>query len=297
VDSFEVLSALRIVVAVAVLGYASLLDLRTRKVPNKHWIGLSLIGLVLLVVQLILDDATLEYLLVFVPILAILSDAYMSGENGGVSAKWGPSMKYAIAIASIIALAVLWGGQEYFQHLLAIPVMMLVIVLLYMFDAIRGGADAKALMALSIMFPFYPAIGSLPLIHAESSYAEIAFPFAFVVLVNAAIIVALTPLGFLARNATKGDLQFPQALFGYRMKASEVATRHVWLMERMEQGRHVIYTRPRRDEELGKEIELLTAAGHSTVWVTPKIPFMVPMLIGLLVSIALGNLLFLLFPI
>lgn len=158
-DSSEILSLLRLAPAIIVLTYASVLDWRTRRVPNTYWIALSLVGLVLIPIQLRVDDADYKFLLIIVPILVILSDVYWSSEEEGSLAKYMPVAKYAVAVVAIIALAYLWGTDEYFQHFIAVPIMMLLIVAMYMLDIIRGGADAKALLSLSILFPFYPVLG------------------------------------------------------------------------------------------------------------------------------------------
>jgi preflagellin peptidase FlaK len=279
----------------AVLSYASLLDWRTRRIGNVYWIGLSVFGLLLIPLQLGTDDEPLEYLLVLIPILAILSDVYWDAGDNTVLAKSAPAVKYVIAVVSVIALGYVWLDEAYFQHLLAVPVMMLFIVLMYMLDIIRGGADAKALIALSILFPLYPAIDSLPLIQSESGTGEILFPFAFVILLTAAIIVAFFPLGFLVKNLSAGEFGFPQGLLGYKMNAADLKGRHVWLMERIEDGKHRTYARPRTGEDIEKEVRLLVEAGHKRIWVTPKVPFIIPMLVGLVFSTIVGNILLLLF--
>jgi len=295
VDSSDPVTALRLVAAIAVLSYASLLDWRTRRIGNVYWIGLSVFGLVLIPLQVGIDDEPMEYLLVLIPILAILSDVYWDAGDKTVLAKSAPAVKYVIAVVTVIALGYVWLDEDYFQHLLAVPVMMLFIVLMYMLDIIRGGADAKALIALSILFPLYPAIDSLPLILSESETGEILFPFAFVILLTAAIIVAFFPLGFLVKNLSAGEFGFPQGLLGYKMNAADLKGRHVWLMERIEDGKHRTYTRPRAGEDIEKEVRLLAEAGHKRIWVTPKVPFIIPMLAGLVFSTIVGNILLLLF--
>ena len=294
-DSSETLSLLRLAPAIIVLAYASVLDWRTRRVPNTYWIALSLVGLALIPIQLLADDRDLKFLLIMVPILVILSDAYWGSEEGPL-AKYMTVAKYAIAVVAIVALSYLWGTDEYFQHFLAVPIMMLLIVVMYMLDVIRGGADAKALLSLSILFPFYPALGSLPILHSDAPSAEIIFPFSFVILITAAVLVVLLPLGFLAKNLASRDFQFPLAFLGYRMDSAEIARSHVWLMERIQDGRHVASTRTRRDEDLGKEIETLLKAGYKRIWVTPKIPFIVPMTASIILSAVIGNWLLSIFP-
>ena len=296
-DSAESINALRLVLSLSVLAYASFLDLRTRKVPNVYWIGLGVAGLGLILVQLYVDDMPIEYLLVFVPILAILADVYLGSEEETTRAKLTTFGKYALALGSILALAYQYGGDEYFQHLLAIPIIMLFVVVMYMLDIVRGGADAKALISLSILFPFYPAFGSLPFIHGETSAAETLLPFSFSILVNAAIIVALTPLVFLARNLSRKEFAFPLGLLGYKLDTAEIANKHVWLMESIMDGKLVTHVRPRKQEDQKADIELLASSGYKRVWVTPKIPFILPMLVSLILTTVVGNILLLIFPI
>ncbi len=294
-DSSETLSLLRLAPAIVVLGYASVLDWCTRKVPNTYWIALSLVGIALIPIQLLVDERDLKFLLILVPILAILSDVYWSSEVGGRLAKYAPVAKYAVAVAAIVALAYFWGADGYFQHFLAVPFMMLFIVVMYMLDVIRGGADAKALLSLSILFPFYPALGSFPILHSDVPSTEIIFPFSFVILATAAVVVVPILLGFLAKNLASGDFQFPLAFLGYRMMSTKIENSHVWLMERIQDERHVTSTRTRRDEDVGKEVEALLKAGYERIWVTPKIPFIVPMTASIILSAVIGNWLLYLF--
>jgi len=296
VESQEALTLLRLAIAVIVLASASLLDWRTRKVSNAYWIVLSIAAMVLLPIQIVADDEQFEYLFVLVPIVAILSDVYLDTGGSSRMARFAPHSKYAVAIVSVVALGYAWLDIEYFQHLLAIPLMMMVIVVLYMADVIRGGADAKALMSLTMLFPFYPALADLPILRSDSTSVEVIMPFSFIVLINAAIVVVFVPLVFLAKNAAARELRFPQALLGYKLDCEHIEGKHVWLMERMDNGSHKIYARPQSKENLVSEVDALLKAGHRRIWVTPKIPFMIPLLISLFISTIVGNLLLLLIP-
>lgn len=293
-DDKWVIDAFRLGIAIAILSYASVQDFKARKVENSAWIVLAAAALILLPIQLVADGESLVYVLIVVPILAILADVYWDGKEGSTMAKYGPAAKYSIGIIAVVVLGYAWGSSPYFQHLLAIPVMMLFVVAMYIFDVIRGGADAKALLSLAILFPVYPALGGFPLLHGDTATAQLFFPFSFVILINAAIMTALMPIVFLARNIASGEMKFPQSLLGYKVEYSQLKGRHVWLMERMEGGEHRIYARPKRDEDLEKEVELLVRSGRTRLWITPKIPFIVPMLASLVFSALIGNLIFLL---
>jgi len=211
------LELFRLAVAAVVLGYASIKDLRTRTVKNTVWIILAVIGFALLPLQIVLDHQPLYYLAAVAPILAILSDVYWDSPESSAMSKYVSFAKYAIAVALVVILAFLWGSQSGFRPFLAIPIMMLFIVVLYMTDVIAGGADAKALLSLSILFPVYPLLQGLPFLHGSSS-GQLVLPFSFVILVNTAIIIALfMPLMFLTRNLAAKEFRFPQGFVGYKM--------------------------------------------------------------------------------
>lgn len=295
-DAVDALVGIQLTFSAVVLGYGARLDWRTRKVSNKYWMALSMGAMVFVAARLLLDDEPIEYLAIFVPIAAILSDIYIDSDGKGVFARYAPALKYGLAIATTAILGYLWYDSDYFVYLLTIPIMMLAFVLMYMFDIIRGGADAKALVALAVMFPFYPHIGSLPIIQAADPLGELVFPFAFIVLVNAAIVVVFVPIVFLFKNLMAGDMRFPQAVLGHRVAVGEARGRFVWLMERIVEGKHVTYTKPKRDEDLDAELDLLAKAGIEKVWVTPKIPFIIPIFVGLILTAVVGNILLLLMP-
>lgn len=293
-DVQDAVSALQLVSSGAVLCYASVLDWRTRRVGNVVWLLLSAAAALLLISRIVSDEAPVEYVLVLVPVLAILADVYGQSEEAKGPRRFLPIVLYLAAVVTTIYLAFLWGEDEYFAGLLTVPIMMLIVVVMYMLDVIKGGADAKALMALSIMFPFHPSIGPFPLVESGTSSAELFFPFAFVILVTAAVVVALMPLAFMVKNLAAGDFSFPYAFLGYRLDAEEARTRHVWLMESMEDGVHARHTRPRAEEDLSAELDKLASAGYTKVWVTPKVPFIIPMTFALAFTVVVGNILFIL---
>ncbi|HIH00862.1 TPA: hypothetical protein HA259_02060 [Thermoplasmata archaeon] len=293
-DSSELISIVALVGAIAALCYASILDVRTRRVPNKYWIFLSLLGLILIPLRIVADEEGLEYALILVPIGAILLDVYHEVESNSALAKLLPVVKYGVAVIATIALGFMWIDNGYFQPLLAVPVLMLVFVLMYMVDLIKGGADAKALIALAVLFPTVPSIGELPIIAPHDSIANVLFPFALGVLTDAAFLVIFLPVLFLVRNIAARDVKFPQMFLGYRIDSTVDQPGFVWLMETVEDGRHRLYTRPRSGEDIALELSRLRDHGISRVWVTPKIPFIVPILGGLILAAVAGNILFLL---
>jgi preflagellin peptidase FlaK len=295
VDSPELISVVSLAGALTALCYASILDVRTRKVPNMFWISLSLLGSVLIPIRILVDGESLKYAFILVPIGAILLDVYHEAEGGSLFARILPALKYGIALASTVVLGALWIDDGYFQPLLAVPILMMIFVLMYIFDIVKGGADAKALMALAVLFPTVPAIGELPLVSPQDPIANTLFPFALAVLTDAAFLVVFLPVLFLLRNLAARDVKFPHMLLGYRIDTRLERPGFVWLMERMEDGKHRFSTRPKGDEDIVQELRKLREHGVPRAWVTPKIPFILPILAGLVLAAVGGNILFLLF--
>jgi preflagellin peptidase FlaK len=112
------------------------------------------------------------------------------------------------------------------------------------------------------------------------------------VLLNAVLIQIVLPIGFIIYNAYKGELLFPQCFFGYKMDIDKVKKKFVWLMEKIIDDEHVLVLFPKKKDDMEEEIKKLKEAEIERVWVTPQIPFIVPITIGFIISFFIGNLLF-----
>jgi preflagellin peptidase FlaK len=177
----------------------------------------------------------------------------------------------------------------------------------------RGGADTKALMALVILFPIYPIIQNITQNTSFFGMLEdfpvtaYIFPFVFSILINASFVVLFFVIILLIYNITKGDTKFPNAVLGYKMQVEQVPKRFVWLMESIVEGevdknednknktnkKPKLEPFPKDITNLNKELEKFRKLGIKRVWVTPKIPFMIPLTIGLILALVVGNIVFL----
>ena len=152
-------------VAVPVFAWAAYRDVRTRRVPNRVWPPLYLLGAALLLWD--------------------------------VAARW------------------LSAGTVGDLFLIRIAVSLLVVAPLgYAFWYVGGfgGADAKALIALALLFPTYPSyylpVAWLPAFPVVETYVGV---FSLTVLTNAVVVGALYPLGLGVYNAARG--RFSPAMF------------------------------------------------------------------------------------
>jgi preflagellin peptidase FlaK len=173
--------------------------------------------------------------------------------------------------------------------MLTVPLLIVFFFVMYQLDVIKGGADAKALIALSLLFPAYPELAGLPVLELNDPASLNILPFPVLVLFNGAILTLLVPIGMLLVNLVRRDIRFPLMLFGTRMSIEEAEKKHVWPMERAADGKVRTVLFPRSDDEA--DWDALRAAGVDRPWVTPKVPFLIPLTLAVPFSLLLGNLL------
>jgi len=294
--SSEYLDLSRAVAGIAVLAYASASDMRTRAVPDKVWVLLCAVGGFFLAVQLYNDSAPWGYYLVFVPIIVVLLDTFDVYDI--LKERIKVDLFYPLVPVGIIfsALTLYFGGVNIYGILvLMVPVMFVLAYLFYSFRIFHGGGDAKAFIAVSLLNPFYPIFAALPLVHPSNPVGVESFGFSIIMVFYAALIVVLfVPLYYYSKNARRGDKRYPNAFFGYLMKIEDAKKAFVWPMEVLRDGKVVVRLYP-GDDDPKAEFDALKASGRNEVWVTPKVPFIVPMTAGYVLACVLGNPLILLF--
>lgn len=285
---------LKVTIALAVLVLAARADWRTREASDAYWMVIGGAGMVFLAAQIIMDGADPLYLAILIPIAIFFADIFWERKGmfeDGINL--APLALYIVGFAILGWMVYRFNSELYFWELMVVPVMFLVFILLYQFDVIKGGADAKALIALSIMFPLYPQIGPLPLITIPFETAQFVLPFPLLVLFNAALLTLAVPVAMLLLNISRHQFRFPAMLFGYVMPVAEARKSYVWPMERIEEGDRRLSLFPGPSEDTGADLDRLSEAGAEEIWVTPKVPFLIPITASLVFSVVVGNLLFL----
>jgi preflagellin peptidase FlaK len=203
-----------------------------------------------------------------------------------------PIALYLGSFAIIAYLLSMFWSDGYMWQLMVIPIMFVLFFFLYQFNIIKGGADAKALIAVALLIPRYPLLGPFPLIHVTVDATQYIMPFAILVLFNAALLTLTVPVVMFFYNLYKRDLRFPTMFFGYRMDLTMARKKFVWPMEYMKDGQLKMSVFVKADEAIEDQLNQLEAAGMSQIWVTPKIPFLIPITASLLFSTIVGNLIF-----
>ena len=222
----------RLIVGIAILGYASFTDIKTRRASNLNWLIMGGIGGILLLIQY---------------------------------------------------LTIGFDGKE--NYLIFIPIMIGLVYLLFQLRLIFGGADAKALMAIAILVPLMPSIANFPV------FDQSIMPFYWSIFSNSIILFLFIPLSLLIYNAAKRNVKFPFCVLGYKMKISKAREKFVWPLEKIKDGKRKFAYMP-KDFDIENELKEFEKLDIHEIWVTPKIPFMIPLLAGFIVAFILGDILF-----
>lgn len=276
----------RLFVGLTVLSFAAFTDWRWRRAPNVLWAIAVSGGALILAVQAAFDPAPLAarwpYLLALPTLLLLLTDATWADAVAALAAVVGAAAVIVVARASPESMTQAW------PYLLTIPIFGAAIYALWYFGLIAGGADAKALLAYSVLLPF-----PLSLAEGIPLWAS-RFPASIVLLENSLVLFLAVPLGLAAWNLAHGDSRFPQLFVGVKRRAADVQRGHSWPMETVDaegKRRMRLFASRMSDSDIEETFARVQALGEERVWVSPKVPFLVPMLGALVVTFLVGDVL------
>ncbi|MFH1323224.1 MAG: A24 family peptidase C-terminal domain-containing protein [Methanobacteriota archaeon] len=192
---------------------------------------------------------------------------------------------------------ILTKGTSYLMLLFLSAGLIFVLVYILFQMGTFGGADAKSLIVISVILPSYPAIHALgydfplnkPLIDL----------FSFGILGNAVLLTVVVPLGLALYNISRMGLHIDNPLYifiGYKSRISDLADKHIKLIQSFEEENGLVKFRFRRggveiNENVISELKNLSEKGliKDEVWVTPGLPFMIPITLGFFVAVFYGD--------
>jgi len=225
------------------------------------------------------------------------------GEETLFTDTW-PIIYFLIASFSWFYYAIVVQSQLSYAYLGMIAIFSLIFYLFAIFH-LFGGADAWALMFISLtipLFPFTPLAG----------YPPLAF-FPFTVLINAVVFNLIAPIALFITNLNRGNrapllylfLGYPvdgdkvQDSFGFiiediKDKDGTIERRFLKLSEALGslvKGGKRIYTKDLKlhPEQYSHEISLYKRAGK--VWISYGVPFIVPITAGVIFGLFIGDIL------
>ena len=278
-------------------GIAAASDLRSREVSDRLWQVLGVIGLVLGAVLLAPGGVLPVVLWVVVAGLAfehmVAWDLLLPAEREGY-ADLIELTAYVVVIALIATVAVRVGIGSSGVPYAVIACLVTILFARGLFEAgvLYGGGDAKALMIAGVLVPtFAPPL----LVHSASLVLVTSvLPFAFDLLLDAAILSIAIPIAIALRNIARGDFSGIQGFSGFEIPVSELPRQFVWVRDpaygsvrEQEDGIETSEDDRKRRIEIAQE---LRARGIDRVWVTPQIPFLLLMALGAVLALLAGNL-------
>lgn len=208
-----------------------------------------------------------------------------------------------LALGSVFVLYDIWSyGLKYLFWIFISTGLTFAFVYVLFQLGVFGGADAKSLIALSIIFPVYPNFmffnSGFPL-HDPLPLFE-GF-FAFGIFENAVILTIVVPIGLAFYNLTKMGFHIDKpfyAFIGYKTKIAKLSDkRHIKLIDGFKIENNELKFFFKRggveiDDEVINELKNASEKGliKDNVWVTPGLPFMIPITLGFFVSVFYGDL-------
>ena len=314
VDSDLILGWARMGVLLLCMGWAAWFDHKERRVSNEHWIVWTKPIVFIWALDLLMQSPHWSVWLTASALLAYASGAVI-GRPTIREARQGNRIDQIVLFWYVLSAVGLVAGAVRFMEVSPLDVLigdatldatlwwsyigalftLFVIDLAWRLRFIHGGADAKALMWVTLLFPSWAAVP----VHNVSSMEEIVLhlPPSLSLLIWGGFLFLLIPFVLVVRNIANGSVRNVSDLMMSWMALSvplaSVRQRHVWILtEIMElpSGESVLNHRkraPRKtptETERNEHIERLEAYGAERVWVSLKLPlllFLFPAIIPL----------------
>lgn len=309
----------RTVVLLLGMGWAAWMDHNDRRVPNEHWIVWAKPAIFIWALDLMVQGADWTIYLTASAVVAYASVSVFGRATfrDAANGSWMDRtflVWYMLSAGGVLAGAYLYQTTTPMDVLLGDgdPLGILwwktasVLLVIFFIDfawrlrLLHGGADAKALMWVTLVFPSW---GTVPLpFEGLGEPTVVALPVSVALLIWGGLAFLAIPFVMLVLNLKRGHLatlgSLRLAWHASMLPLDEVQQRHVWLltdlMEMPDGTMSVVHhaRAPRHTpstEVLAEHVERLREAGVSSVWVSHKMPLLVFLLPAVLPLVLIGD--------
>jgi len=290
---------------VCCLGIAARSDYDSLAVRDRHWLAWSGPVTMLLVCELVIIETAASNFYMVAALLSVSSLAVFDAPDPRGIPKWDQS-QIALAVLYLIGIVGLFGGTV--QHanpdfvllvlgeespetmlwwsMLGASLTVLVYLSAWRFGLIQGGADAKALILLTVLMPSWAFLPE-PILAPEDTLFKL--PPSMVMFLWASAVFLLAPPILIFQNAMRGNIEsradLKMAWHATKRPVEEIGERPVWLLTEVipgddEAGLRIVNrflpdsTTP-TVEELAQRLEELKSHGVESAWIATKHPFIV----------------------
>ncbi len=293
-----VLAELALVALLVGMLVASVWDILRREVPDGCWQVMGIVGAGLGAVLLASNSSPLG-LVLWLAVVGLAVEHFFDWETPlhRRSQHAGRWIELSAFVACVVAVAVaiwLYGLSARGVPGAVVATLAVVVIAraLYEVGALWGAADARALMAMSVLVPLSPAT-LLVLPAAAQQFADVV-PFALNALVNGLVLVAIAvPVTIAALNLRRKEFSARDGFVSYTIPVGDLARRYVWVRERSERGTGTAEGAMTAEEDRQVRSDAareLAARGLDRVRVTPQVPLVAFLAAGALLAWVAGNL-------
>lgn len=239
-------------------------------------------------------------ILICIPLL--LYSCYSDLKTRRVSNKlWLPLVGIGVILAFVDFIT--YGPDFLIQFALSVILLSVFAYLLFKINAF-GGADAKAIITLSILVPTFPSFELFGCTIPLTGVPPLNL-FAFSAFGNAVLLTVVVPVSLFVYNAIhlspKELAETPLYSFiGYKLEITKLKNRHIRLIQDfIEQNDGVIqkfrFNGVQIDDALIEKLQHLAKDGKipEKVWVMPGLPFMISLTVGFATALIYGDLVYL----
>ena len=293
--NMDSIDMLRFLIGFVMLSYGSWSDLKTRRVSNLVWIYGGVLGSLLLIyeVNLIWEDFGIYlWALLFATLTLFFNsfvDEYVLDKNQAMLWK---SSQY-IAILCSIYFFFSFDSNDISKNnyqlidLISIPLLMILMYIWFYFGPTIGGADVKAIMAISLITPFSLSFTG----ESSTAFDTRGFPYPFVIFMNSLLLYLLVPFSLAFYNIAKGNLESPffQIFFGAKMELSKARESFVWPMQQVIGEKVIMVAFVKHKLDSDKEWEKLENMGIKNPWITFKVPYIIPLALSFIITAFFGD--------
>ncbi|MCI4340525.1 MAG: hypothetical protein L3J73_04590 [Thermoplasmata archaeon] len=295
-----VTDAIAILVLWAGFGYAAWTDWRLREVEDHVWLVLAAAGLVLGLIRAWpasgASDTTVREVGLWILVGGLAIEHLVPwDERIGKFQEWLPGVLELIAYVAIgaVLVGVAWTYGTTTGTVAAIAGYAGIVLARALFEVrlLYGGADAKALIAASVLLPLWTT--PWVVLPTSATSVLVVYPFALTLLMDGAVFAAAIPVALALRNLRAHEFEFPRGFTGYRLDVAELPDRFVWVRDpTFDSSADEAETSDDDRRVRERQRDELIAQGVTRVWVTPQLPFIILLAIGAVAAVVVGNIVF-----